>query len=64
MLRQPVLRRRHHLAAPETLPKPMPESDNGDNIGFTRIFDDRKSSKPRLWYGLPGFCFSLTEVRK
>ncbi len=27
MARQPVLRRRHHVSAPETLPKPIPDAD-------------------------------------
>ena len=36
MGRQPVLRHRHHLAAPTTLPKPMPEADL---VRFFKVVD-------------------------
>jgi len=42
MSRHPVLRRRHHVAAPETLPRPMPDSD------LVRLFRAVDSVRDRL----------------
>jgi integrase/recombinase XerC len=42
MARHPVLRRRHHVAAPETLPRPMPDSD------LVRLFRAVDSVRDRL----------------
>jgi len=50
MARQPVLRRRHHVAAPEMLPKPMPEADL---IAFFKAVD---SLRDRLLFLLMLRC--------
>lgn len=42
MARHPVLRRRHHVAAPETLPRPMPDAD------LVRLFKAVDSVRDRL----------------
>lgn len=50
MARQPVLRRRHHLTTPETLPKPMPD---GDLMLFFKAVD---STRDRLLFLLMLRC--------
>lgn len=50
MARQPILRRRHHLAAPETLPRPMPD---GDLVRFFKAVD---SVRDRLLFLLMLRC--------
>lgn len=50
MARQPVLRRRHHVAAPTTLPKPMPEAD------LVRFFKVVDSIRDRLLFLLMLRC--------
>ena len=50
MTRQPVLRHRHHVAAPTTLPKPMPEAD------LVRFFKVVDSLRDRLLFLLMLRC--------
>jgi site-specific recombinase XerD len=50
MTRRPVLRHRHHVAAPMTLPKPMPEADL---VGFFKVVD---SLRDRLLFLLMLRC--------
>lgn len=50
MLRQPVQRHRHHVAAPRTLPKPMPDDDL---IRFFKVID---SIRDRLLFLLMLRC--------
>lgn len=50
MTRQPVLRHRHHVAAPMTLPKPMPEAD------LVRFFKVVDSLRDRLLFLLMLRC--------
>lgn len=50
MARQPVLRHRHHVAAPTTLPKPMPEAD------LVRFFKAIDSVRDRLLFLLMLRC--------
>ncbi len=50
MARQPVLRHRHHVSAPTTLPKPMPEAD------LVRFFKVVDSIRDRLLFLLMLRC--------
>jgi integrase len=50
MTRQPILRHRHHVAAPTTLPKPMPEAD------LVRFFKVVDSIRDRLLFLLMLRC--------
>ncbi len=50
MIRQPLLRHRHHVAAPTTLPKPMPEADL---VRFFKVID---SVRDRLLFLLMLRC--------
>ncbi len=50
MTRQPILRHRHHVAAPMTLPKPMPEAD------LVRFFKVVDSIRDRLLFLLMLRC--------